>query len=92
VTGAAGGGGGTGGGGRAATSRAAIQLPQVTGTQINTTVTVPDQGTILLGGQRLVTELENRGWAAAAPLEGAGGQPLLHQPHQLQGPRRRSSC
>ena len=58
VTGAAGGGGGTGGGGRAANFEGTIQLPEVTGTQINTTVTVPDKGTILLGGQRLVTELE----------------------------------
>lgn len=35
-----------------------IQLPTVTTTQIETTVTVPDQGTILLGGQRIVTEQE----------------------------------
>lgn len=35
-----------------------IQLPTVTTTQVQTTVTVPDQGTILLGGQRLVTEQE----------------------------------
>ncbi len=35
-----------------------IQLPTVTVTRVRTTVTVPDQGTVLLGGQRLVTELE----------------------------------
>jgi general secretion pathway protein D len=35
-----------------------IQLPKVTVTRVRTTVTVPDQGTILLGGQRLVTEYE----------------------------------
>lgn len=35
-----------------------IQLPQVTVTRVRTTVTVPDQGTLLLGGQRLVTEYE----------------------------------
>ena len=35
-----------------------IQLPQITVTRVRTTVTVPDEGTILLGGQRLVTELE----------------------------------
>lgn len=35
-----------------------IQLPQVTVTRVRTTVTVPDQGTILLGGQRLITEYE----------------------------------
>ena len=35
-----------------------IQLPTVTTTHVQTTVTVPDQGTILLGGQRLVTEQE----------------------------------
>lgn len=35
-----------------------IQLPQATVTRVQTTVTVPDQGTILLGGQRLVSESE----------------------------------
>ncbi len=35
-----------------------IQLPTTTVTRVQTTVTVPDQGTILLGGQRLVTEQE----------------------------------
>lgn len=35
-----------------------IQLPQITVTRVRTTVTVPDQGTLLLGGQRLVTEYE----------------------------------
>ncbi len=57
--GAAGGGGGTAGGvGSASTFTGTIQQPTVTSTQINTTVTVPDQGTILLGGQRLVDEVE----------------------------------
>lgn len=35
-----------------------IEQPQITVTRVQTTVTVPDQGTILLGGQRLVTEQE----------------------------------
>ena len=35
-----------------------IQLPVVTVTRVQTTVTIPDQGTILLGGQRLTTEAE----------------------------------
>ena len=35
-----------------------IQLPTVTVTAVATTVTVPDQGTVLLGGQRLVNEYE----------------------------------
>lgn len=35
-----------------------IQVPTVTVTRVQTTVTVPDQGTILLGGQRLVSEVE----------------------------------
>ncbi|MEM1329810.1 MAG: hypothetical protein AAGG07_04545 [Planctomycetota bacterium] len=35
-----------------------VQLPIVTVTRVQTTVTVPDQGTVLLGGQRLVTEAE----------------------------------
>lgn len=33
-----------------------IQLPVVTTTRVQTTVTVPDEGTVLLGGQRLLTE------------------------------------
>ena len=56
VTGAAGGGGL--GGGRAANFFGVIQLPRLQGTQIRTTVSVPDKGTILLGGQRTVTEVE----------------------------------
>lgn len=35
-----------------------IQLPTVTVTRVRTTVTVPDEGTLLLGGQRLVSEFE----------------------------------
>ena len=35
-----------------------IQLPIVTVTAVQTTSTVPDQGTIMLGGQRIVNELE----------------------------------
>jgi type II secretory pathway component GspD/PulD (secretin)/tetratricopeptide (TPR) repeat protein len=35
-----------------------IQLPTVTVTRVRTTATVPDQGTVLLGGQRIVTEYE----------------------------------
>jgi type II secretory pathway component GspD/PulD (secretin) len=35
-----------------------IQLPTITVTRVRTTATVPDEGTILLGGQRLVTEVE----------------------------------
>lgn len=35
-----------------------IQLPTVTVTRVRTSVTVPDQGSILLGGQRLVTEFD----------------------------------
>ncbi|MFG0305142.1 MAG: hypothetical protein ACF8Q5_02870 [Phycisphaerales bacterium JB040] len=35
-----------------------IQIPIARQTIIRTTVTVPDQGTLLLGGQRLVTEVE----------------------------------
>lgn len=35
-----------------------IQLPTITVTRVRTTATVPDEGTMLLGGQRLVTEVE----------------------------------
>ena len=55
-TGAAGGGGI--GGGRAANFAGSIQLPRLQGSQIRTTVSVPDKGTVLLGGQRNVTEVE----------------------------------
>src|SRR5690606_22912158 len=34
------------------------QLASVTTTRVRTTVTVPDEGTVLLGGQRLITEVE----------------------------------
>ncbi|MFO0873551.1 MAG: hypothetical protein U0575_06215 [Phycisphaerales bacterium] len=56
ISGAAGGGGTTGG--NAANFSAQIQLPQISGTQIRTTVSVPDKGTALLGGQRAVSEIE----------------------------------
>jgi len=56
VTGAAGGGGTTGG--TAAQFTGFVELPQIRVTEINTTVSVPDKGTVLLGGQRHVTEVE----------------------------------
>lgn len=48
--------GGTGGANGEFT--ASIQIPVIDATQLNTTVTIPDQGTVLLGGQRIVEELE----------------------------------
>jgi type II secretory pathway component GspD/PulD (secretin)/tetratricopeptide (TPR) repeat protein len=36
----------------------AIEAPQLELTQLETTVSVPDQGTLMLGGQRLVGEIE----------------------------------
>ncbi|MEA5612282.1 hypothetical protein [Nodularia spumigena] len=57
-SGGAGGGGGGIGGGAAGTAEGSIQIPVVTATEIRTTVTVPDQGTVLLGGQRLVEEVQ----------------------------------
>ncbi len=35
-----------------------LELPQVTVTRVRTTATIPDEGTLLLGGQRLITEVE----------------------------------
>ena len=35
-----------------------IELPTIAATRVQTTVTVPDEGTVLLGGQRLITEIE----------------------------------
>jgi len=54
----AGGGGGVGGGGAVAIPSGQFQLPEVQVSSVQTTVTIPDQGTILLGGQRIVTEQE----------------------------------
>ncbi len=50
--------GGTGDGGGGATATGVIQRPVISISAVNTGVTVPDQGTILLGGQRIVTEAE----------------------------------
>ena len=57
--GAAGGGGNGGiGGGQANVFQGTISLPEVEVSLINTTTSVPDRGTVLLGGQRLVREVE----------------------------------
>lgn len=50
---------GTGGtSGAPIVSTSAIELPTTTVTQVQTGVTIPDQGTILLGGQRVGSEIE----------------------------------
>lgn len=54
-SGAAGGQGDAAGG---ATAIGTFQLPTISITRVNTGVTVPDRGTILLGGQRLSREVE----------------------------------
>src|SRR5262249_5071106 len=48
--------GGSGLGGGAASVNATIQLPQFTVTTVSTTVTVPDGGTVLLGGVKRLQE------------------------------------
>lgn len=58
VTFAAVAGGDFGGGGSTAIPSGEFQLPEVQISSVSTTVTIPDQGTILLGGQRIVTEQE----------------------------------
>jgi len=55
-SGAAGGGGI--GGGQAANFNGTISLPTLEVALIQTTTSIPDRGTVLLGGQRLVTEVE----------------------------------
>lgn len=51
--------GGTGlGGGGGAPVIGTFQLPTLQVTRVNTTVLVPDQGTIMLGGQRVTEEVE----------------------------------
>jgi len=57
-TGVAGGSGSGGGGGTTATGGAFIDLPTTLTHQVRTTVSVPDKGTALLGGQRSVREYE----------------------------------
>ena len=56
VQGAAG--GGDIGGGRASTFTGVIQLPEINVTSVATTASVPDKGTMLLGGQRRFKEFE----------------------------------
>ncbi len=51
--------GGTGGTGGVVTSETDIQQPIVQVTRVQTGVTIPDKGTILLGGQRITTETES---------------------------------
>ncbi|MBX3374502.1 MAG: hypothetical protein KF817_11770 [Phycisphaeraceae bacterium] len=51
------GGGGTGGG-DAAQFTGRVQLPTIAISTLRTTVSVPDKGTVLLGGQRRVSEFE----------------------------------
>ncbi len=43
-----------------ATATADLELPELEVTQVKTTVHVPDRGTLLLGGQRLVADVEVR--------------------------------
>lgn len=50
--------GGGVGGGAASTITSAIQVPVTDQSTIRTSVTVPDQGTLLLGGQRVIKEVE----------------------------------
>ncbi len=35
-----------------------VQIPEISTTQVNTTVTIPDGGTLLVGGQKLASEIE----------------------------------
>jgi type II secretory pathway component GspD/PulD (secretin) len=46
------------GGGDNITFGASVQLPELEITSVRTTVSIPDQGTLLIGGQRLVGEVE----------------------------------
>lgn len=50
-------GGGTGGGGGAVANQT-FQTPRYRNTQINTSVSVPDKGTVMLGGQKYSTDYE----------------------------------
>ncbi|MFM9956927.1 MAG: hypothetical protein ACKVZJ_02535 [Phycisphaerales bacterium] len=50
--------GGGDGAGAPITSDSAVELPTATVTSVSTGVTIPDQGTLLLGGQRVGSEVE----------------------------------
>ncbi|MGQ0627752.1 MAG: type II secretion system protein GspD, partial [Phycisphaerales bacterium] len=41
-----------------ATTNSFLELPTINTTRVQTTVTVPDEGTVLLGGQRIISEIE----------------------------------
>lgn len=41
-----------------ADTESVVELPEATVTSVSTTVTIPDQGTILIGGQRIVSEFD----------------------------------
>ncbi|MDA0802866.1 MAG: hypothetical protein O2819_03815, partial [Planctomycetota bacterium] len=58
TTGAVGGGTGDGGGRSTSEFGGTIQLPEILATQIRTAASVPDKGTLLLGGQRVVEEYD----------------------------------
>jgi len=58
VTAAVAGRGGLGGSVSSGSVGAFIELPEATVQSVETTVTVPDQGTLLLGGQRVTSEVE----------------------------------
>ena len=58
VTAVVAGGGGSGGIVQSGSTGSFIELPEATVQTVETTVTVPDQGTVLLGGQRVSSEVE----------------------------------
>ncbi len=47
-----------GGGGAAAVVESFIEVPEIQLTTVRTTISVPDKGTLLLGGQRLMADIE----------------------------------
>ena len=70
--------GGSGLGGGAATINATLQLPQTNTTTVSTTVTVPDGGTVLLGGVKRLNE-ERTGVRRAGPVQDPLDRPPLPQ-------------
>ena len=79
--------GGSGLGGGSAAINATIQLPQFTITSVQTTVTVPDGGTVLLGGVKRLQEDAER-VRRPGTLQGAAVEPSLpehrHRPPNLE--------
>ena len=72
------------GNGNPTISTGTVQQPEVQITQVNTTVSVPDGGTLLLGGQTSFRRNRTRN-GRSHPEQDPVPQAALHQPRDVQG-------